>query len=1423
MDLEVPEEIETISSIPPPSGLTPHDPVGFVGNSQLNNTASAEGWSGNGTAGNPYVIENLSIDAFAYSNFICMEIRDTTLHILLKDCVLFNTTYGIYIWKSHNITIWNTTIYDCSMGVYVYGGPTTIDGCTIYNTTKYGIYIDGGPTTIDGCSIYNATESGIYADGNVGHDRYLINNSEIHGCESGIYSKDNVDIEIIGNFIHNNTMGIGHCDSDDPIEIIGNRIDDNEIGVGSWGDLILMGNLFSRNIKYGLFFHSGSSYTSEDIYYISDNMFVGGGYGIYHYNHMNITDNLNFSFYMINNIISEFTNYGIYFDLFYRNYENKISLFGNKLTGCPLSYRLIVPPLDLDIPQNNTVDGSPIVYINETSTWENTTIPDRIGQLIFEGAGGWDLNGVTVLGGILAHLSRNIKIKGSDIDGYQDGLLVYDSKNITIMRSDIHRAVNGTRFVWSNDCTIWDNTIHDCLFGIIIDHSGDFTLFGNALTGCTITFDYSYLADLSILGIPHVDENNTINGLPIFYRYSKNMMNARITVANRSMIILIDVVNLNIHDFQSTGFGCGVILLGCSFINFGNCSIVNETITAVNIQFCDHVYIRDSSFFGNDDAIFFHNNYICYVEDCSFVNNTGRSVFVERADTSHYRILNNSFLGNNMGIVQNYRVKDIVIQGNLFLDNILSFDAGYACSNLVWNNSFISGPNTEEMILVSYSTNWDNDGYGNYYSTYHGVDGDLDWIGDTPYRVSHHSTNEDKYPLMYSPHIPPPELNVYDGRDNITLIWKAPEVMDIFEITGYEIIRKSNYDKKIIANVSAKNLTYVDGSLSESNGYWYHVRAVVRYVNGPHSINGTASDQVLGVLDHEPPVIEIISPQDNSMLDTRTLKIEWNCFERLSPMKEFLYKIDDGEFQSVSYDSREVFIRDVEDGPHIVVVRAVDWHENHDEDSVSFTIDATGPNITLISPKPFACLSSRDLRIQWTADDEYCNVVSYEMKIDKEVMALGEDVRVFDAKDLEVGTHRIMVTAWDSLNNRATIASTFTIDVTPPEIFIQYPVDGDFYNETNITAEWDVYDLSTYPVFIDISFDDDDWMDITDTDHHTFTNLSEGTHIIYFRIRDSAGNSNTADVRFVVDISDPLFEIISPDNGGRFSNGNVTFQLDGSDFISGMGGLRYKIDGKGFWYIDYRNELKIPDLNPGMHWIEIWAYDKAGNFEYEERMIIIDVECPVVLNVWPRSEIEPGTPIYIEFSEEMRIDTVEILIPGSSIEVEWSGNVARVTITRYFLYNHFYELRVLDGEDLAGNHINKWNYYIQTVDRAWIHGYVKDEDGLALEDIAVYLDYKMICFTDPDGYFNLTSTTGAHELRLTHPSYLDNATSIEAGPGEHVVLKRITMYGIEEEGSKEFHVNPLIPILVSLVLLILIAVEGYVIFRRRSEKMELEE
>lgn len=118
---------------------------------------------------------------------------------------------------------------------------------------------------------------------------------------------------------------------------------------------------------------------------------------------------------------------------------------------------------------------------------------------------------------------------------------------------------------------------------------------------------------------------------------------------------------------------------------------------------------------------------------------------------------------------------------------------------------------------------------------------------------------------------------------------------------------------------------------------------------------------------------------------------------------------------------------------------------------------------------------------------------------------------------------------------------------------------------------------------------------------------------------------------------------------------------------------------------------------------------------------------------------------------------------------------------------------------------------------------MKDEDGLALEGIAVYLDYKMICFTDPDGYFNLTSTTGAHELRLTHPSYLDNATSIEAGPGEHVVLKRITMYGIEEEGSKEFHVNPLIPILVSLVLLILIVVEGYIIFRRRSEKMELEE
>ncbi|MGA1821386.1 MAG: right-handed parallel beta-helix repeat-containing protein [Thermoplasmatota archaeon] len=124
-DHEDPEEVETISSIPFTSGPESHDPIFLWGNTNLNNTASAEGWSGNGTDANPYVVENLSIDG--QSIYECIFIRDTTLHILIRDCVLFNNSYGIFILDSNNITIKNITIQDCWTGIYVDEGQAILE------------------------------------------------------------------------------------------------------------------------------------------------------------------------------------------------------------------------------------------------------------------------------------------------------------------------------------------------------------------------------------------------------------------------------------------------------------------------------------------------------------------------------------------------------------------------------------------------------------------------------------------------------------------------------------------------------------------------------------------------------------------------------------------------------------------------------------------------------------------------------------------------------------------------------------------------------------------------------------------------------------------------------------------------------------------------------------------------------------------------------------------------------------------------------------------------------------------------------------------------------------------------------------------------------------------------------------------------
>ena len=80
-----------------------HDPLFIYNNSQLINLSVSQGWGGNGTRDNPFVISNYE---FGLSNF-GIYIRNTSLFIIITNMNFNHNNIGISIARAGNITIMN--------------------------------------------------------------------------------------------------------------------------------------------------------------------------------------------------------------------------------------------------------------------------------------------------------------------------------------------------------------------------------------------------------------------------------------------------------------------------------------------------------------------------------------------------------------------------------------------------------------------------------------------------------------------------------------------------------------------------------------------------------------------------------------------------------------------------------------------------------------------------------------------------------------------------------------------------------------------------------------------------------------------------------------------------------------------------------------------------------------------------------------------------------------------------------------------------------------------------------------------------------------------------------------------------------------------------------------------------------------------
>ncbi len=517
-----------------------HSPINIEGNADFHSKALEEGWTGDGTEGNPYIISNLVFDDITKPPYPYSGIRISHCNVSFK---IINCTFigseagqnGIFLDKVANGEINNNLIsnmsrvgpYSEGIGIYLHDSQN-ISICVnrISNNEYYGIYLGNSEyITVTGNNIANndeRTKEGIklvHSPYNRINDNILINNSlEITGNKLETYKQ----VEVINNSLNGkpiyfmqdtssetipngisqvilvncNSLNLTNQEFDTPnsISLIFSYniiISNNTVNYPSSKNIILISSWNNSLIKNSF---SNCFFTNSSENLVSENTFFSGEISIA------ISDESNMNF-ISNNFINSSTS-GIKID---HSTNNKI--LQNYITsnfGVQLSYSTGTSILDntlikgginiegsrpehyiLSEIKNNTVNGKPILYWLEKT---GQIVPTGVGQIILV-----NCNDIKIINqdlfnvsrGILTAFSTNIVISGSNIGNDNwIGIYIYGSQNCDISHNVIlNNTQHGILILGSENITIHNNNIsYNYLEGILIENSNQVNISSNFIS-----------------------------------------------------------------------------------------------------------------------------------------------------------------------------------------------------------------------------------------------------------------------------------------------------------------------------------------------------------------------------------------------------------------------------------------------------------------------------------------------------------------------------------------------------------------------------------------------------------------------------------------------------------------------------------------------------------------------------------------------------------------------------------------------------------------------------------------------------------------------------------------------------------------------------------------------------------------------------
>ncbi|MCU0798749.1 MAG: Ig-like domain-containing protein [Candidatus Thermoplasmatota archaeon] len=259
-------------------------------------------------------------------------------------------------------------------------------------------------------------------------------------------------------------------------------------------------------------------------------------------------------------------------------------------------------------------------------------------------------------------------------------------------------------------------------------------------------------------------------------------------------------------------------------------------------------------------------------------------------------------------------------------------------------------------------------------------------------------------------------------------------------------------------------------------------------------------------------------------------------------------------------------------------------------------------------------------------------------------------------------------------------------DVTPPSVTILFPTNGSYLRHTEFTLSYSISD--NLQGFREISVIVDghlvggraNW-DLSDPDTVIRMSIiaSEGVHTIEIRAVDMAGNENSTSSTFMVDITDPILTLVSPQEGAFLASNDIELVWEGSDIPSGLDRFEVRF---GSW--EWSNKGLVgnhtfSDVADGEHTVQVRVWDRAGNQRTVSARVVVDTIAPQLTILHPvQDHYYNSSRIEVSW---MVVDMTEVT---SALDLDGNGFTPLGSATQHALSGlvdgeHALTVRVTDG------------------------------------------------------------------------------------------------------------------------------------------------